>query len=118
LLYNSILKALFLTLLFSSSLFSQTLLDTIEKASASKYWNTLLHFKNGESQIESKNFFLNKKGNRNSFLELNTTVSNLINPIYKDDDSTYCKFPARRMWIQNNIKNIIIKQQTCLDTHS
>jgi len=111
--YNLFLKGLFLALLFSSHLYSKNFSKQIYLLSQNNYWRTLGHYKNNISQIDSKEFFLHKNGKENSFLELNATISNLINPIFKDDNSTYCKYPARRVWIQKEIPSLNIKKQDC-----
>ena len=110
---NFKIKGLFLTLLFTTLLYSKNFSQSIYKKSSDKYWHTLLHFKNGKSEIDSTSFFLNQNGKNNTYLELNTTIANLIHPVKNDDNSTYCRFPARRIWIEKNFKNISIKKQTC-----
>ena len=69
--------------------------------------------KNNQSEIDSSNFFLSKNGKFNSLEELNTTINNLVNPKYDGDNSTYCKYPARRFWIKENFNSLIIKKQKC-----
>lgn len=111
--YNRILKGLFFALLFSNSLLAKNLSKDIYALSKTTYWHTLGHYKNNISQIDSKEFFLSKNGKFNPYLELKTTISNLINPLYKDNNSTYCKFPARRFWIEKKLPYLKIKKQIC-----
>ncbi len=59
------------------------------------YWHTLLHFKNGKSEIDDKKFFLSEHGKHNPKAELQATIKAL----QTDKDKIFCKFPARVQWI-------------------
>jgi len=85
-------------------------LNTLAK---DKYWKILLHYKNNKSEIDSPSFFLSKKGKYSPLYELNATINRLVHPKYKDDNSVYCKFPARREWIKQKIPTLQIKPQNC-----
>ena len=74
-----------------SSLFSYD----ISNLHKEHYWHTLLHFKNGESEIDDKKFFLSKDGKNSPKAELQATIETLI----KDKNRIFCKFPARSQWI-------------------
>jgi len=87
--------------------------NKIKDLSNSKYWHILGHYKNGVSEIDSPNFFLSKNGKYSPYEELNATIYYLVNPKFKDDNSTYCKFPARREWIKKVLPNLKIKKQNC-----
>jgi len=95
-------------------LFSYNLnINKIDELSKTKYWHILGHYKNNVSEIDSPNFFLSKNGKYSPFEELNATIYYLINPKFKDDNSIYCRFPARREWIKTNFPNLPIKKQNC-----
>jgi hypothetical protein len=87
----------------------------LDKLSNEKYWKILLHFKKNKSEIDSPNFFLSKNGKFSPKDELNATIYYLTHPKYKDDNSTYCRFPARREWIKSKIPNLPIKKQNCYE---
>jgi hypothetical protein len=59
------------------------------------YWHTLLHFKDGESEIDSPSFFLSKHGKQSPKAELNATIYALKT----DANQTFCKYPARSRWL-------------------
>ena len=85
----------------------------LNRLANSRYWKILLHYRNGRSEIDSPNFFLSKNGKYSPLDELNATVYYLLHPKYKGDKSVYCRFPARRVWIEKMLPNLKIKKQTC-----
>ena len=85
----------------------------INTLSNSKYWHILGHYKNGVSEIDSKNFFLSKNGKYSPKEELKATIRRLTHPKAKDDNSVYCRFPARREWIKKEIPSLKIIPQNC-----
>jgi len=87
----------------------------LDNLSNQRYWKILLHYKGGVSEIDSPNFFLSKNGKYSLKDELNATIFYLQHPKLEDDNSTYCRFPARREWIQSKIPNLKIIPQFCED---
>jgi len=81
--------------------------------SKDKYWRILGHYKNGVSEIDSKNFFLAKNGKYSPENELKATINRLIKPKFKNDRSVYCRFPARREWIKSKLPGLKIPKQNC-----
>lgn len=81
-----------LFLLFSFSLQANTLnFDH-------KYWEKLLHYKNGESLADGENFFLSPNGKKNPEAELRATISAFYDPNMKAGWFKYhpqCVFRAR-----------------------
>jgi len=75
-------------------------LDTKNLANNS-YWKKLLHFRDGESEIDSTNFFISPKGKTNPQAELEATLAAL----YKGDDIS-CRFPARIRWLYGKIPDL------------
>lgn len=71
--------------------------------SESKYWNLLLHMEDGVSQIDDERFFLSSDGKTNAKNELNATIEALFNEKTFDDNSTACRFPARKAWLQEEL---------------
>lgn len=71
--------------------------------SESKHWNLLLHMEDGVSQIDDKRFFLASDGKTNAKNELNATIEALFNETTFDDNSTACRFPARKAWLQEEL---------------
>jgi hypothetical protein len=57
----------------------------------------------GVSQIDDKRFFLASDGKTNAKNELNATIEALFNEITFDDNSTSCRFPARKAWLQEEL---------------
>ncbi|WP_310442178.1 DUF4105 domain-containing protein [Sulfurimonas sp.] len=57
----------------------------------------------GVSQIDDKRFFLALNGKTNAKNELNATIDALLNETTFDDNSTACRFPARKAWLQEQL---------------
>lgn len=110
---STLIKGLLIVLLFNTSAYSLLIEKKLQELNNTKYWKTLLHIKNNESQIDSKNFFISKNGKYNSYKELQATINTLEYPKFKDDNSTYCRFPARRNWLITQLPNLNIKKQNC-----
>ncbi len=101
---RQVLRFLTLVLFFLPS-FSYSL-DT-KKLSKERYWQQLLHFCDGKSEIDSKEFFLSPKGKTDAKAELDAT----LNAIYYDK-KVFCKFPARVKWLYEKIPSLE-NYQTC-----
>ncbi|MCK4737270.1 MAG: DUF4105 domain-containing protein, partial [Sulfurimonas sp.] len=81
--------------------------------SQTRYWNLLLHMVDGVSEIDDANFFFAKDGKINAKNELNATIDALINEQRFDDNSSACKFPARKAWLQEKLNIIDFPDVTC-----
>ena len=90
-------------LLLTSSLFSDY---NVNKLSQSPQWHRLLHFKNGQSEIDDKKFFFAKNGKSNSKAELEATIKQLISDKSDDENSTLCHYPSRSDWILKQIPKL------------
>lgn len=66
------------------------------------YWHTLLHFKNGESEINDPKFFLSTNGKYKPKEELKAIIQALIN----NDKSINCRFPARINWVLEQLPEL------------
>ena len=66
------------------------------------YWSKLLHYRNGESEIDSNNFFISKDGKTDLKKELFETITSLKN----GENSVLCRFPLRVEWLKKNISNL------------
>jgi len=84
-------------LLLPSPLFS---LDTTTLSQA-RYWQQLLHFRDGKSEIDSPDFFLSPKGKTDAKAELEATLYAVHH-----DKSVFCKFPARVKWLYEKIPSL------------
>ena len=94
-------------LLFQTLLFSNTNLSlTINKLSKTAQWHRLLHFKNGESEIDDKRFFFAKDGKINPKAELKASIKKLISDKSDDENSTLCRYPSRSNWILEQIPEL------------
>jgi len=60
-------------------------------------WTNLLYYKNGKSEIDSKNFFLSKVGHKNPQSELDANLKAFFESSLEsiDDAHPVCQFPAR-----------------------
>lgn len=105
-------KLVFVLLLLSTSLFSDAnFSDTnfstqIEQLSNSTQWHRLLHFKNGESEIDDEKFFFAKDGKTNPKAELKASIEKLIADKSDDENSTLCHYPSRSHWILEHIPEL------------
>ncbi|MBL0711956.1 MAG: hypothetical protein JJV99_13240, partial [Colwellia sp.] len=78
--------------LFSSSYSLASSFSYDAKAlSENHYWHKLLHFKNGQSEIDSAEFFLAENGKTSPKSELEATVFAVI----ENKKDIFCRFPAR-----------------------
>lgn len=63
-------------------------------------WQKLIHFRNGESAIESGSFFLSPNGRYDANAEFQATLTALNRP----GTSVHCDFPARYLWMHRHFK--------------
>ena len=99
---------LFGLLLFSNNIFPQAIFTDTQLSNLSKepQWRRLLHFKNGESEIDDKHFFFSKEGKKNPTSELQAFVSKLISDKSDDDNATLCRYPSRSTWILQELPEL------------
>lgn len=69
----------------------------------------------GVSQIDDKNFFLAPNGKTDAKNELNATIDALLNETTFDDNSTACRFPARKAWIKEQLNIIKFADVNCTE---
>jgi len=69
--------------------------------SQERYWQQLLHFRDGKSEIDSSDFFLSPKGKTDAKAELEATIEAIHH-----DKKVYCKFPARVQWLYEKIPTL------------
>ena len=69
--------------------------------------------KNGISEIDDKKFFLSPHGKVNAKAELDATIYALLNETKYDDNSTACKFPARKDWLVKKLKIDTLPKVEC-----
>ena len=77
------------------------------KLSNDRYWKLLLHIVDGVSEIDDSEFFFAPDGKINVEHELDATLDAFFNESIFDDNSSACKFPARKTWLKEklNINN-------------
>lgn len=103
--FNRGVKYLLLTLLFSTSCYSSITTSTFieqTKLYENPYWSKLLHYTNGESEIDSDNFFISKDGKSDLKKELFETINSLEN----GQNNVLCRFPLRVKWLKENIPSL------------
>ena len=75
-------------------------------------WHRLLHYEKGvlgtKSLISSDGFFFSEEGNTDPEAELKATIA----AFYKNPTSQ-CKFPARKLWLQQQISNVTLPSVEC-----
>ena len=81
--------------------------------SEERYWHLLLHVNGHESEIDDVNFFLSSEGKQNPQSELNATINALLQEEHFDDNATACRYPARTMWLQQQLHMRELPQVTC-----
>jgi len=67
------------------------------------YWKLLLHFDDDKSEIRDSSFFLSPNGRYSLKDEMIATIKALYNEETFDDNSTACKYPARKRWLRENL---------------
>lgn len=111
--FNKAVHALFVLLLFTTSLFSahnfSTQIDTLSKT---PQWHKLLHMRNGESEIDHPDFFFAKEGKTNPKTELKATINKLMSDKSDDENSTLCRYTSRSTWILEKIPELKAKIYT------
>ena len=118
--FNRKVKYLLLTFLFPTFCFSSITTQTFieqKKLYENPYWSKLLHYTNGESEIDSDNFFISKDGKTDLKKELFETINSLKN----GKNNVLCRFPLRVKWLKENIpfleKKIVIYPCAQLDEY-
>lgn len=100
---------LFLLCVLSLSIWSATTDELIAQAHALKlsetrYWHLLMHSPKEESEIDDDAFFAAKDGKNNLASELDATIEHLNADSNRSDESLFCRFPARRAWLEHELK--------------
>lgn len=67
----------------------------------------------GESEIDDAQFFLAQGGKTDAKHELDATLTALLNEKSFDDNSTACKFPARKAWLKEKLQIDDFVEVTC-----
>jgi len=81
------------------------------------YWLKLLHYKDGESQIDDSSFFLSADGKNSPRDELEATLQSIKNSNPNDINSTQCLYPARTRWLKERFPNESIEECKYLKEH-
>jgi hypothetical protein len=113
------LPFLFLLCALSLSLYSLTTDELIaqahtQKLSESRYWHLLMHAPKSQSEIDDPAFFLSPQGKNNLRSELDATIRHLSEDVNRSEGSPYCRFPARRYWLEQEL-NVTFPKGECRD---
>jgi len=73
------------------------------KLSETRYWHLLMHFKGKESEIDDPAFFVSGSGKSDLKTELEETIRHFSEDTNRTDESIFCRFPARRAWIEQEL---------------
>jgi hypothetical protein len=74
-----------------------------KKLSESRYWHLLMHTSKDESEIDDPAFFLSPTGKTDLSSELDATIKQVNEDENRSDDSVFCRFPARRAWLEKEL---------------
>ncbi|OYZ66976.1 MAG: hypothetical protein B7Y17_00685 [Sulfuricurvum sp. 24-42-5] len=99
---------LFLLCALSLSIWSATTDELIAQAhslklSQTRYWHLLMHSPKTESEIDDDAFFMAQDGKYNLAAELDATIEHLNEDTNRSDESLFCRFPARRAWLEHSL---------------
>ncbi len=111
------MKFLFLLCALSLSIWSATTDELIAQAhslklSETRYWHLLMHSPKNESEIDDDAFFIAHDGKNNLASELDATIRHLNEDSNRSDESLFCRFPARRAWLEHEL-NVSFGQGEC-----
>jgi len=111
------LPILFLLCALSLSIWSATTDELIAQAhtlnlSQTPYWHLLMHCPKDENEIDDDAFFMAKDRKYNLVSELDATIRHLTEDINRSDESLFCRFPARRAWLEHEL-NVSFGQGEC-----
>lgn len=108
---------IFLLCALSLSLWSITTDKLIAHAhdlnlSQTRYWHLLIHAPKEESEIDDDAFFLANNGKNDLASELDATIRHLNSDVNRSDESVFCRFPARRAWLEQEL-NVSFGEERC-----
>ncbi len=114
-----LLPFLLLLCVLSLSLYSITTDELItqahaQKLSESRYWHLLMHAPKSQSEIDDPSFFLSPQGKNDLGSELEATIRHLNEDTNRTNGSLYCRFPARRVWLEQEL-NVTFPKGECSD---
>lgn len=67
----------------------------------------------GISEVDDERFFLSPNGKSSAKDELDATIDALLNDKTFDDNSTACRFPARRAWLKEELSITELPEVKC-----
>jgi hypothetical protein len=79
--------------------------EKVDKLAQNPVWLKLLHYKDGQSEVLTNEFFLSPDGKQDPAAELRTTLSAYSQPWSTEDNNDHarCRFPARYFWLSQHI---------------
>jgi len=69
----------------------------------------------GKSEIDDSHFFFAPNGKTNAKAELNATIEALLHEKRFDDNSSACRFPARKEWLKNELNITEFPDVECIE---
>jgi len=73
-----------------------------------------MHFKGEESEIDDPAFFVSSNGKSDLKAELEETIRHFSEDTNRTDESIFCRFPARRAWIEQEL-NVSFGEGECFE---
>ena len=112
---RSTLAILLCIIAFTCSAAAKTDKDTLTMLSSHPIWIKLLHLEpttgigsSRKSTISSPDFFISDANNQDALVELQATLSALLDTkLVDEDNNVQCKFPARTIWLRRQLPNIL-----------
>jgi len=77
--------------------------DTLKGLSSNPVWLKLLHFRDGKSEIDDRDFFLSPEGYKNPLAELKATLKALQTSKDTGDNHPACRYPARYTFLKKHL---------------
>jgi hypothetical protein len=71
--------------------------------SETRYWHLLMHSPHSESEIDDPAFFLSSEGKIDLTSELDETIRRLNEDTNRNNESVFCRFPARKAWLEQEL---------------
>lgn len=108
---------IFLTILSLSARATSSQDLVIDKLAFSKEWLRFLNYKKGifgyKSEADGKDFFLTPHGKTEPQEELKAIVAELTSKKVVNDDHARCRFPARSLFISQNLNIPLASEEIC-----
>ncbi len=102
--FTIVLKAGFIACLLLFKFSKGLPTESIDKVSKNPVWLSLLHYRDGQSEIDDLSFFIASDGKYNPKSELLETVKAFEESLETDDKHPICKYPARYYFLKKHFQ--------------